>query len=88
METLYMHVEDEEKKKTTTTTNLSRHDSMVAMDAIVGLAETTAGFNKHPSVRYPDSFNQGLLRGALHRHEDGVHRIVRHPFPDVFVGVH
>lgn len=70
------------KKKTP---NLSRHDSMVAMDAIICLAETTAGFNKHASISYTDCFNQRLLCRILHRYKDWVHWIVGHSFTHMFI---
>jgi hypothetical protein len=55
---------------------LSRHDSMVAVDAIVCLAETTAGFNKHTTISYSNSLNERLLWGILGGDKNGAKRVV------------
>lgn len=49
--------------------NLSRHDSMVAVDAVPCLAETAAGFDKHTVISYSNSLNKRLLWGILGGYE-------------------
>lgn len=57
-------------------TNLSRHDSMVAVDAVRCLAETTAGFDEHTIISYSNSLNKRLLWGILGRYKYGVHWVI------------
>jgi len=57
--------------------NLGRHDSMVALDAVGGLAEPAASLNEGAHLGDPNSLNQGLLDRLLSGYEDGVHWIVR-----------
>jgi len=57
--------------------NLGRHDSVVALDAVRGLAEPAASLNEGAYLGDPNGLNQGLLNRLLSRYEDGVHGIVR-----------
>lgn len=65
--------------------NLSGHDSMVAVDAVLCLAETTAGFNERTIISYSNSLDQRLLWGILRGYKDGVHWVVWHPFAHMFI---
>lgn len=56
--------------------NLSRHNSMVAVDAVLCLAETTAGFDKHTTISYSNSLNKRLLWGILGGYKYGAQWVV------------
>lgn len=56
---------------------------MVALDAVRGLAESTASLNEGAYLSDPNGLNQGLLDRLLCRYEDSVHRIVRESYTNM-----
>jgi hypothetical protein len=65
--------------------DLSRHNSMMAVHALWWLTKTTASLNEHTIFSYSNSFDQRLPRRAFCGYEDGIHRVVSHPFTHMFV---
>jgi hypothetical protein len=65
--------------------DLSRHDSMVAVDTLRRLTKPAAGLNEHAFFSYSNSFNERLPRRASCWYEYGVHGVVSHPFTHISV---
>lgn len=64
---------------------LAGHYAVVAADAVGGLAEAAAGLNESPHFGDAHRLYEGLPHRLLRRNEDGVHGVIRHPFPHILV---